>query len=139
MNRTEKALWKRVRGVFPGVAERMENAAIPGYPDVQGDWCGRAYWVELKASRTKAMPEARRVTDMLEPSQRLWLRRHLPHGALAFVLLGWKNGVALYLAMLVQDGRDFILEKRVSVENSLTKDKKKMLADSIKKEIYFNV
>lgn len=86
----EVSLWKRLKAHLPGTADRAENVAMVGMPDVYGVCQGWSYWIELKAPRVVG-----RVDDPLKylsPSQIAWHTRHAVQGAPIFVLVeseGW--------------------------------------------------
>lgn len=81
----EVSLWKRLKGHLPGTADRAENVAMVGMPDVYGVWERWSYWIELKAPRVVG-----RVDDpikYLSPSQLAWHTRHAIQGAPIYVLV----------------------------------------------------
>lgn len=107
MNRTEKALWKRISktGTLPGKAQRVENRAMTGFPDVYAVCNGRSYWVELKVSSRKKAGTPTEVFKMLEPSQVIWLHTFLQEKVTAFILIGHSKGLHLYKVGFIPDLR----------------------------------
>ncbi len=61
----ESSFWRLVKEHLPGEAQRIENSAGTGQPDVL--WCdsGHEIWIELKVAK------GNRIT--VRPSQRQWL------------------------------------------------------------------
>jgi hypothetical protein len=101
MSQPERALWGRLKAHLPGEAERTENVAGSGMPDVYAVHNpvmvgrGESYWVELKVSN-----RARRVVDpvpLLRPSQLAWHARFAFKGATILVLDEGKNEYSLFI------------------------------------------
>lgn len=65
---------------------RVENSAIPGYPDIEGclDW--RTFHIELKGAIRPARPRTP-VRVKFQPRQKPWLNRRWAVGGSCFVLL----------------------------------------------------
>lgn len=102
---TEKQLWHRIKKLLPGIAERVENVATAGMPDVYGEHVNGSYWVELKV-------DALERNDLnLNHNQLPWVVRHLRHGAVVFVA-SWNS----------REKRTDVY--RVSLNKSLQHDKK---------------
>lgn len=138
MNRTEKALWKRTRRCFPGIVERMENYANPGYPDVQGHCIGRCYWVELKVTTEKKARCMESVTNLLRPSQKVWLIQHMQHGAISFILVGFKKGILLYKVAPYTSWasiKQIKIFKMLEINSTLSPKKVLYFKDTLRKEI----
>ena len=107
MNRTERLLWQRVKGLYPGVAARVENGACPGYPDTHGVFLGRDYWVELKVVRTKVPILSNEcLLRLLQESQVVWALKRIRYAGYGrlFLLVGFK---------------DYLVLRRVTIVNGL--------------------
>ena len=126
MNRTEKALWNRIRRHLPGVSDRVENAAGPGFPDAYADHEKGSYWVELKVTSESAASDKGRVVGLLRPSQVVWLRRHVREGASAFMIVGHKRGLVIH-RVVYRDG-SVDVEKLFSLTGPF----------DLKNKLYFN-
>jgi hypothetical protein len=90
---TERNLWNRIKGYLPGVVDRVENVAHPGFTDISGA-CGSDYWVELKVTTNKSnelIISTMSLMIMLQPSQVVWIRKRLHHGSKVFILIKTKS------------------------------------------------
>lgn len=85
MNQLEVKFWKYIKDHLPGDVIRVENAADPGTPDVNGCFEGREYWVELKVCTNKIKIVDPRNT--LEDSQIVWhFKRSLQKGSILLLI-----------------------------------------------------
>jgi hypothetical protein len=94
MNRTEQRLWIRLKDLFPGVVTRVENVAMPGFPDVHGVY-NRDYWVELKVLDTKNSNDKDPLI-LLRDTQIVWATKRLPFGVKIFILIGYKKEIRIF-------------------------------------------
>lgn len=92
----EQAFWANLNKEkrLPGIADRVENVATPGFFDVSGTYRGHDYWVELKAPATVSFD----VAELLETSQKTWSVRRYHQGArnLFVFVKNKKNNLYLY-------------------------------------------
>ena len=91
MKKREVAFWNLVKSHLPGDVERVENMAGTGTPDVDAAWF-RDYGVELKAQPDK---EDADIEKLLEPSQRVWMRRRCPQGTLVFIIVRFLHRIVI--------------------------------------------
>ena len=85
MNQLEVKFWKYIKDHLPGDVIRVENAADPGTPDVNGCIEGREYWIELKVCTNKI--KVVKPESTLKDSQIVWhLNRGLQKGSI-FLLI----------------------------------------------------
>jgi hypothetical protein len=97
----ERNFWRLIRDHLPGHKERVENAAVSGFPDVNGCSKGAEYWVELKAPnvRTVTPDDVDRVEKLLEDTQYVWHNRRVRQGGRVFVAIKYATAVALFRAV----------------------------------------
>ena len=127
MNRTEKSLWNKVRSLFPGTSNRVENGVAPGFPDTYHDWVRKSYWVELKIGSTRVAEDPERAIKLMRWTQRVWSRRHVREGARVFLLVGHSKGLVMYQLLHYQ--LSIRLEKIFQING---------LLNSVNK-LYFNI
>ena len=85
MNQLEVKFWKYIKDHLPGDVIRVENAADPGTPDVNGCFKGHEYWIELKVCTNKIKIVDPKST--LKDSQIVWhLNRGLQKGSIFLMI-----------------------------------------------------
>jgi hypothetical protein len=85
MNQLEVKFWKYIKDHLPGDVIRVENAADPGTPDVNGCIEGHEYWIELKVCTNKIKIVDPKST--LKDSQIIWhLNRGLQKGSILLLI-----------------------------------------------------
>ena len=81
MNQLEVKFWKYIKDHLPGDVIRVENAADPGTPDMNGCFESHEYWIELKVCTNK-----KKIVDvkaLLKSSQIVWhLNRGIQKGSI---------------------------------------------------------
>ena len=105
MTKPEQLLWRLVKPHLPGHVERVENVAVPGFPDVNGCFKELEYWVELKVSKNKYKKVD--VDRLLEDSQRVWIFKRLRVGGRVFVLVRQDKTLFIYQPELLSGGLKF--------------------------------
>lgn len=93
---TEDVLWGWLNTVKPLFRHelhmtRVENAVGPGWPDVEGMWTGRQFFIELKCSPRPKNPDTN-IRVKFQPKQPPWHKRRLQAGARIFVLVQVGSG-----------------------------------------------
>ena len=129
MNRTEKNLWKKLKTVLPGAADRMENTAGTGFPDVYGDSGFRSYWVEMKVASTQVASDGTKALKLLRPTQVVWLRRHVSRGATCLLAVGHTRGVVFYKVLRVG------MKKIIEFSDTFSRENKLLLNAELRQEI----
>ena len=105
----ETNLWKWLKKLRKVYREdlhmhRVENSASPGMPDVEGNFFGNQFWLELKCEARPADPDTP-IKCRFEPGQLPWLRKRVLAGGRAFVLLQVDKGAAAS-RYLIEGGDD---------------------------------
>lgn len=85
---SERDLWHDLRGaVTSGHWVRVENAIVPGTPDVNWAMHGTEGWLELKEIPCWPKPDAVVRVDHFTREQRIWLKKRRAAGGTAHLLL----------------------------------------------------
>lgn len=105
MNSSETSIWQWLSNGWKQIprtllqANRVENTAGSGMPDVEGFYPPDQFWIELKAAGRPANSTTNIDVKHLRPKQVEWLHNRWLIGGNAWILLriDGKNGNAYYL------------------------------------------
>lgn len=93
MNLTEQKFWQLIKDKLPGEANRVENSADDGTPDISAAFI-LDYWVELKVCDN--INKERDVTKLLRDSQIVWNIRRGKYGSIIFVMVRYPSWLVIY-------------------------------------------
>lgn len=93
----EQALWKLIKPHVPGHAERIENAAATGTPDVNFCIHSKDRWIENKVHKTKKFDWDLDHLKELRSEQKVWHGERFKQGGTVFLLT--RHADSLFLAV----------------------------------------
>jgi hypothetical protein len=91
---TEQDFWELIKEHIPGEANRVENSADNGMPDVSCCF-GIDYWIELKVCSNKE--KIRDIVSLLRDDQIVWHLRRGKLGSLIFVIVRYYSRIVIYV------------------------------------------